>query len=96
MLKDGALEGVQAIFGLHVAPHLPTGTISSKPGPIMAGSGRFSAVIQGKGGHAASPHKTRDPIIALSMAILALQQIVSRETDPLEARVLLFPFCVPV
>ncbi|CAA3021277.1 IAA-amino acid hydrolase ILR1-like 3 [Olea europaea subsp. europaea] len=88
MLKDGALEGVQAIFGLHVAPHLPTGTISSKPGPIMAGSGRFSAIIQGKGGHAASPHKTRDPIIALSMAILALQQIVSRETDPLEARVI--------
>ncbi|KAL2503075.1 IAA-amino acid hydrolase ILR1 [Forsythia ovata] len=87
VLKDGALDGVQAIFGLHVAPNLPTGTISSRPGPIMAGSGRFLAIIQGKGGHAAIPHTTRDPILALSMAILALQQIVSRETDPLEARV---------
>ncbi|KAL3825732.1 hypothetical protein ACJIZ3_021761 [Penstemon smallii] len=87
MIKEGALDGVQAIFGLHVDPSIPTGTVSSKAGPMLAGSGRFTAVIQGKGGHAASPHKARDPILALSMTILALQQIVSRETNPLEARV---------
>lgn len=87
MLNEGALDGVQAIFGLHVWPNLPTGTIGSKPGPIMSGSGRFLVIIQGKGGHAAAPHKTRDPILAASLSILALQQIVSRETDPLEARV---------
>lgn len=88
MLKEGALDGCQAIFGLHVEPGMPTGMIGSKPGPLLASSGRFVASIQGKGGHAASPHKTRDPILAASMAILALQQIVSRQTDPLEARVI--------
>lgn len=88
MIKEGALDGVQSIFALHVDPMIPTGTITSKPGPMLAGSGRFSVTIQGKGGHAASPHKTRDPILALSMTILALQHIVSRETDPLEPRVI--------
>ncbi|KAH9674451.1 IAA-amino acid hydrolase ILR1-like 3 [Citrus sinensis] len=77
---------IQGIFGLHVAPELPTGTIGSRPGPMLAGSMRFLAVIEGKGGHAAMPHATRDPVLAASFAILALQQIVSRETDPLEAR----------
>ncbi|CAK9180571.1 unnamed protein product [Ilex paraguariensis] len=87
MLKEGALNGFQAIFGLHVSPELPTGVIGSRPGLMMAGAGRFLAVIQGVGGHAASPHKTRDPILAASFAVIALQQIVSRETDPLDARV---------
>lgn len=90
MIKQGALDGVEAIFGLHVDPSSPTGTVASKPGPMLAGSGRFSVVIQGKGGHAASPHKTRDPVLVLSMVVLALQHIISRETDPLEPRVCLF------
>ncbi|XP_057964605.1 IAA-amino acid hydrolase ILR1-like 3 [Malania oleifera] len=85
MLKEGALDKVRAIFGLHVSPEMPIGTIGSRPGPMLAGSGRFLATIQGKGGHAATPHATKDPILAASFAILALQQIVSRETDPLEA-----------
>lgn len=88
MIEQGALDGVEAIFGLHVDPSLPTGAVSSKPGPMLAGSGRFSVVIRGKGGHAASPHNTRDPILAVSMVVLALQHIVSRETDPLEPRVM--------
>ncbi|KAH9738040.1 M20 dimer domain-containing protein [Citrus sinensis] len=79
-------DRLKGIFGLHVAPELPTGTIGSRPGPMLAGSMRFLAVIEGKGGHAAMPHATRDPVLAASFAILALQQIVSRETDPLEAR----------
>ncbi|XP_071910726.1 IAA-amino acid hydrolase ILR1-like 3 [Coffea arabica] len=87
VLQEAALEGVEAIFGLHVSPEMFVGTIGSRPGPMLAGSGRFSAIVQGIGGHAAAPHKTRDPIVAASMAIVALQQIVSRETDPLEARV---------
>ncbi|XP_016436178.1 IAA-amino acid hydrolase ILR1-like 7 isoform X2 [Nicotiana tabacum] len=69
MLEEGALNGFQAIFGLHVSPFMPVGTISSRPGPIMAGSGRFKATIKGKGGHAATPHKTRDPILAASMVV---------------------------
>lgn len=90
MIKQGALEGIKGMFGLHVDPSLPTGTVGSKPGPMLAGSGRFSVIIHGKGGHAASPHRTRDPVIALSMTVLALQHIISRETDPLEPRVCLF------
>ncbi|XP_048322137.2 IAA-amino acid hydrolase ILR1-like 4 [Ziziphus jujuba] len=88
MLKEAnCFDKLEAIFGLHVAPVMPTGTIGSRPGPILAGSARFLVIIEGKGGHAAEPHKTRDPILAASSAILALQQIVSRETDPLEPRV---------
>lgn len=91
MIKEGALEKFQGIFGLHVAPELPTGTIGSRPGPMLAGSMRFLAVIKGKGGHDTMPQTTRDPVLAASFAILALQQIVSRETDPLEARVKIVP-----
>lgn len=87
MLKEGALDKIQAIFGLHVAPELATGTVGSRPGPMLAGSARFLATIRGKGGHAAKPHETRDPVLAASLAIISLQQIISRETDPLEARV---------
>ncbi|XP_026425929.1 IAA-amino acid hydrolase ILR1-like 3 isoform X2 [Papaver somniferum] len=87
MLKEGALANVSAIVGLHVDPYLPTGTIASRPGPLLAGSGRFKATIQGKGGHAATPHTTQDPVLAASFAILALQNIVSRETNPLQSAV---------
>lgn len=90
MLQEGALEKVQAIFGLHVNPYLQTGAISSRPGSIMAASGRFIAVIEGKGGHAAKPHQSIDPVLAASSAILSLQQLVSREADPLDGRVSLF------
>lgn len=87
MLKEGALDKFQGIFGLHVSPDLPIGTVGSRAGPFMAGSGRFLATIQGVGGHAAIPHKARDPVLAMSSAIISLQHIISRETDPLEPRV---------
>ncbi|KAK2985401.1 hypothetical protein RJ640_014143 [Escallonia rubra] len=92
MLQDGALDKIEAIFGLHVYPSVSIGAIASRPGPILAGAGLFSATIKGKGGHAATPHKARDPILAVSMAVVALQQIVSREADPLESRVVTVGF----
>ncbi|KAJ6756102.1 PEPTIDASE M20 FAMILY MEMBER [Salix purpurea] len=92
MLKEGALDNVQGIFGLHVAPEIPVGTVDSRPGPMLAASGRFIATINGKGGHAARPQDTRDPVLAASFSILALQQIVSRETDPLDAMVVSVSF----
>jgi IAA-amino acid hydrolase len=92
MLQDGALEDINAIFALHVLPSIPTGIIASRPGPFLAGAGLFSVTIKGEGGHAAAPHKNRDPILAAAFSILALQQIVSRETDPLETTVNFFPF----
>ena len=88
VLQSGVLDDINAIFGLHVYPSFPTGVIASRPGPVLAGSGLFTATIQGKGGHAATPHKARDSILAATSAVVVLQQIVSRETDPLEARVI--------
>ncbi|KAH7512213.1 hypothetical protein FEM48_Zijuj12G0066700 [Ziziphus jujuba var. spinosa] len=77
MLQHGALSDIDAIFFLHVLPSVSTGSIASRPGTILAGAGRFSVTITGKGEHAAVPHNSRDPILAATFAILALQQIVS-------------------
>lgn len=92
MLQDGALDDINAIFCLHVLPSEPSGVIASRPGALLAGAGLFSATIEGKGGHAAAPHEIRDPILAAAFAILALQQIVSRETNPLDANVVTVGF----
>ncbi|KAH7285677.1 hypothetical protein KP509_33G040500 [Ceratopteris richardii] len=87
MIEEGAIDGVDAIFGMHVFPLLPTGSISSRSGVLLAAAGHFKAVIQGKGGHAAVPHLTADPIVATSMIIVSLQQLISRETNPLDSQV---------
>lgn len=98
VLEEGALHDASAIFGLHVDPALPVGVVAGRPGPFAATSGRFLATITGKGGHAAGPHDAIDPIVAASAAVLALQQIVSREIDPLQGAVchlltILFVIC---
>ncbi|XP_042492176.1 IAA-amino acid hydrolase ILR1-like 4 [Macadamia integrifolia] len=87
MVEAGALENVDVIFGLHVATDVPIGQVASRPGPTMAGSGFFEAVISGKGGHAAIPQHTIDPILAASNVIVSLQHLVSREADPLDSQV---------
>lgn len=78
---------MSAIFGLHVDPVLPVGVVSGRPGPFAATACRFLATVTGKGGHAALPHQAFDPTVAASTAILSLQQIVSREIDPLQGAV---------
>lgn len=90
ILQEGALKDVQAIFGIHVDASVATGVITSRPGPLLAAAGRFVATMKGEGGHAASPHKTIDPVLPMSFAILSLQQIVSRESYPLDSRVRYF------
>uniref|UniRef100_A0ACD6A6W2 Uncharacterized protein n=1 Tax=Avena sativa TaxID=4498 RepID=A0ACD6A6W2_AVESA len=92
VLEEGVLDDVSAIFGLHVDPSLPVGTVASRPGPFMAASGRFFITVTGKGGHAASPHHAVDPIVMASSAIISLQQIVAREIDPLQAAVISVTF----
>ncbi|KAJ4951287.1 hypothetical protein NE237_028119 [Protea cynaroides] len=87
MIEAGALQNVDVIFGLHVSTDLPIGSVASRPGPTMAGSGFFEAVISGKGGHAAIPQHTIDPILAASNVIVSLQHLVSREADPLDSQV---------
>ncbi|ONK71378.1 uncharacterized protein A4U43_C04F7930 [Asparagus officinalis] len=88
MIKEGALEGVGAIFGMHVDYQLPTGSISSYPGPTNAAVCFFEAKIEGKSGNAASPHLNVDSVVATSFAILAMQQLISREDDPHHSQVL--------
>ncbi|KAL7191214.1 hypothetical protein ACSBR2_023311 [Camellia fascicularis] len=87
MIDAGVLQNVEAIFGLHVDPDIRIGQVASKPGPILAGSGFFEAVISGKGGHAAIPQHSIDPILAASSTIISLQHLVSREADPLDSQV---------
>ncbi|KAG0498523.1 hypothetical protein HPP92_002825 [Vanilla planifolia] len=87
LLREGVLHDVEAIFGMHVNPTSATGTIASRSGPVLAASVCFLATIKGKGGHAAAPHRIIDPVIAASFAILSLQQIVSRESNPLDSKV---------
>ncbi|CAH2075776.1 unnamed protein product [Thlaspi arvense] len=87
MLESGLLENVEAIFGIHVSPDHSIGEVASRPGPLLAGSGFFEAVISGKGGHAAIPQHSIDPILAASNVIVSLQHLVSREADPLDSQV---------
>nr|XP_043606402.1 IAA-amino acid hydrolase ILR1-like 5 [Erigeron canadensis] len=92
MIKEGVLGGVEAIFGMHVDLSIPTGTIATLPGPMLAAVCFFVARIEGKGGHAAKPHASVDPVLAASSIILALQQLISRELDPLHSQVLSVTF----
>ncbi|XP_031382391.1 IAA-amino acid hydrolase ILR1-like [Punica granatum] len=94
MLQDGVLDDIEGILSIHVLPDVPTGAIASRPGPMLAGVGIFSATIKGKGGHAAQPHNSKDPILAASSAVVSLQQIVSRETNPLEAQLVTVGYIV--
>jgi len=87
IVEAGVLENVSAIFGLHVTNQLALGQVSSREGPMLAGSGFFKAKISGKGGHAALPQHTIDPILAASNVIVSLQHLVSREADPLDSQV---------
>ncbi|KAI3789765.1 hypothetical protein L2E82_02569 [Cichorium intybus] len=87
VIDSGILKDVKAIFGLHVSPGLPLGQVSSKSGVLLAGSGFFEAVITGKGGHAAIPQHSIDPILAASNVVVSLQHLVSREADPLDSQV---------
>ncbi|KAL3747339.1 hypothetical protein ACJRO7_016166 [Eucalyptus globulus] len=87
MIDDGALENVDAIFGLHLSVKFPIGAVATRPGPILAACGFFEAVISGKGGHAAIPQHTIDPVVAASNVIISLQHLISREADPLDSQV---------
>lgn len=87
MIKEGVLDNVEAIFGLHLVLSSDSGVVASRSGEFLAGCGGFMAVIHGKRGHAAIPQDCVDPILAASASIISLQQIVSREADPLDTPV---------
>lgn len=79
---------VERVVGLHSSPAYPPGTIATRPGPMMARPDEFEIELIGKGGHAASPHQTIDPIVMAAETILKLQTVVSRNMDPTEPTVL--------
>ncbi len=89
MIEEGLFDKhpMEAIYGIHNWPWLPKGQIAMCPGPIMAASDYFALEIQGTGGHAAMPHKTKDPVTAAAACVTAAQNFVSRERDPFEAAV---------
>lgn len=90
MMEEGLFERfpVQAVFGLHNWPALPAGQMGVRVGPIMASANRFEVRIRGKGGHAAQPHTTVDPIPVACAIVTQLQTLVSRTVDPLDSAVL--------
>ena len=90
MCEEGVLAdpAVERIFGLHVFPDIPTGTVGSRAGTMLAAAGMFRITVTGVGGHAAMPHATVDPVVTAAKLVVELQTIVSREVDPFVPAVL--------
>jgi amidohydrolase len=86
MIEDGLFNKfpVDSIYGIHNMPSLATGHFAVRSGPIMACEDNFEITVHGKGGHAALPHLTIDPIIVASEIVLALQTVVSRTLNPVD------------
>jgi amidohydrolase len=92
LVAAGVLDGrigpkVEGIFGLHGWPGLKIGMVASKPGALLAATDNFTATFIGRGCHGAFPHLGRDPIVCAAEAVLSLQQVVSREYDPIDPAV---------
>jgi amidohydrolase len=87
MIEDGALDGVDEVYGIHLWNYQKYGTIGVKKGPIMAAADIFEITIHGKGGHGAAPQGTKDAVLIAAHLIQTLQTIVSRNTNPIESTV---------
>ncbi len=88
MIADGALEDVDEIYGIHVFPLYAVGEYATCTGPMLAQSDTFQITLTGRGGHAAFPHLTVDPIVIASQFVTAAQSIVSRNVNPLDSAVI--------
>lgn len=84
MVEAGAVQGVDAIYGLHITGNLPAGVVGYRVGPVMAGADSFTIDIQGKGGHGSMPWNTIDPVVVGSQIVLGLQTVVSRQLNVLQ------------
>ncbi|MQB40639.1 M20 aminoacylase family protein [Rhizobium sp. ICMP 5592] len=94
MLEEGLLErfGIEEVYGMHNQPGLDVGSFAIRSGPMMAAGDRFVITMTGLGGHAATPHLARDPVLAASHLVVALQSIASRFIDPLDSVVVSITF----
>ncbi|PYZ94120.1 peptidase M20 [Salipaludibacillus keqinensis] len=88
MIEDGCLDGVDVIYGTHLWATTPLGKVDYNEGPLMAAADRFKITVQGKGGHGAQPHLTKDAVLIGSQIVQSLQNIVSRRVDPMESAVI--------
>ncbi|WP_417670204.1 M20 aminoacylase family protein [Roseibium sp.] len=87
MIDDGLITrwNIDEVYGMHNYPGLPVGEFAIRKGPVMAATDEFAVKITGRGGHAAKPHETIDPVVTGSQIVSALQSIASRNADPLKS-----------
>jgi len=92
LIAEGVLENPAPanIIGQHVLPALTTGKVGFRPGMFMASADELYVTVRGKGGHGAMPHENIDPVVITSHIVVALQQIVSRRSNPIVPSVLTF------
>lgn len=90
MLDDGALDGIKpdSSIGLHLSSAHPAGTVAVRIGPAMAATDSFQIVVKGKGGHAARPQDSIDPVVIAANLVTSLQSVVAREVDPVDQAVI--------
>lgn len=90
MIEEGLFDEFPCdyIFGYHNWPEMPLGHVGTRSGPFMAATDEFKITITGRGGHAAQPHLTIDPVFISAQLVTALQGIVSRTVDPIDTAVL--------
>ena len=81
MIDEGVLDGVDAAFAMHITPNLPSGWITTKPGPLMASSDELFITVRGRGGHASTPHFAADPIPVACEIVSAISTFVTRQID---------------
>ncbi|GGB76032.1 M20 family metallopeptidase [Staphylococcus nepalensis] len=87
MIKDGVLDGVDHVLGVHVMSHMPAGNIYYREGNVQTGRDFFKLKVNGQGGHGSSPHTANDSIVAGAYFVNAIQTIVSRRLNPFETGV---------
>lgn len=88
MVKEGAMQGVDGVIGLHLISDYPLGRVGVRSGTVFASADKLMLRVQGKGGHAAMPETTVDPIVISAHIITALQTLISRETSPFSPAVI--------
>src|SRR6266567_2931264 len=88
MIKEGAMQGVDGIIGLHLISDFPLGRVGVRAGPTFASADKFMLTVKGKGGHAAMPQESIDPIVIAAHIVTALQTLISRETSPFSPAVI--------
>jgi amidohydrolase len=81
MIEEGALDGVDAGFAIHISPNVPNRWVMTRPGPLMASADELSITVRGRGGHASTPHFTADPVPVACEIVTAIQTAVTRRVD---------------